>query len=89
MDAEAIGTIQRQTVPELLDRPLGPGMFGEIRVHDPAGADVEENEDVEPLKGGRHHDEEVAGENGAGMIVHQRRPRLRLSATTTAGRDGM
>ena len=37
-------------------------------------ADVEDDEDVQPLKGGGHHDEEVAGEYGAGMIVEERGP---------------
>ena len=76
MDEKAIRAIQRQTVPELLNRPFRRGVVGEIPVHDPAGADVEENEDVQPLKGGRHHDEEVAGEYGAGMIAQERGPRL-------------
>jgi hypothetical protein len=89
MDEEAIGAIQRQTVPELLDRPFRPGAVGEIPVHDSACADVEEDEHVQPLKGGRHDDEEVAGEYGAGMIVEERRPRLGRSATTSLGRDGM
>ena len=68
MDEEAIGAIQRQTVPELLDRPLGPGMFGEIRVHDPAGADVEDHKDLQPLKSRGDHDEEVAREYGPAWL---------------------
>ena len=74
MDEEAIGAIQRQTVPELLDRPFRPGMVAEIPVHDPACADVEKDEHVQSLKGGSHHDEEVAGEDSAGVIVEERRP---------------
>ena len=61
MDEKAIRAIQRQTVPELLDRPFRRGVIGEIPVHDPSAADVEEDEDVQPLKRGRYHDEEVAG----------------------------
>ena len=85
MDEKAIGAIQRQTVPKLLDGPFRRGVFGEIPVHNPACADVEDDEDVQPLKGGGHHDEEVAGEYGAGMIVEERRPRLGRSATTASG----
>jgi hypothetical protein len=62
MDEEAIRAIQRQTVPELLDRPFRSGVVGQIPVHDPAGADVEEDEHAYPLEGGGDHDEEVAGE---------------------------
>jgi hypothetical protein len=51
-------------------------VVGEIPVHDLACADVEDDEDVQPLKGGGHHDEEVAGEYGAGMIADERGPRL-------------
>ena len=50
MDDEAIGALQRQTVPELLDRPFRLGMVGEIPVHDPACADVEEDKHLESLK---------------------------------------
>jgi hypothetical protein len=49
-------------------------VVGEIPVHDLACADVEDDEDVQPLKGGGHHDEEVAGEYGAGMIAEERGP---------------
>ena len=83
MDEEAIGAIQRQTVPELLDRPFRRGLVGEIPVHDAPCADVEEDEDVQPLEGGRHHDEEVAGEYAVGVIVEERRPCLGRSATTS------
>jgi hypothetical protein len=53
-------------------------------VHDPACADVEEGEHVQPLKGGRHHDEEVAGDDGSGMIAEEGRPGLRRAAITTS-----
>ena len=85
MDDEAIGALQRQTVPELLDRPFRLGMVGEIPVHDPACADVEEDEHIESLKSGRDHDEEVAGEDSAGVIVEECRPCLSRSATSTSG----
>ena len=84
MDEEAIGAFQRQAVSELLDRPFRSGAVSEIPVHHPACADVEEDEDVQPSKGGRNHDEEVAGEHGAGMIVEERRPWLGRSAATTS-----
>ena len=76
MDEEAISAIQGQAVSELLDRPFRPGVVGKIPVHDPACADVEENEDVQSLKGGGDHDEEVTGEYGAGMIAQERGPCL-------------
>lgn len=57
---EVITAIQRQTIPDLLNRPFRPGMVREIPVHDPACADVQEHEQVQPLKVGSHRDEEVA-----------------------------
>ena len=36
----------------------------------------EDDEDVQSLKGGHHHDEEIAGQHDAGMIMEERRPRL-------------
>ena len=69
-----MGAVQRQTVPELLDRPFRRGMVGEIPVHDPACADVEEDEHIESLKSGRHHDEKVAGDDSADVIVEECRP---------------
>lgn len=77
MDEKAIDAIQRKPVPKLLDGPFRCGMFGEIPVHDPACADVEDDKDVQPLKGGRHHDEEVEREYGASVIAEERRPRWR------------
>jgi hypothetical protein len=89
MDEETIGAVHWQTVSELLDRPFRSGVVGEIPVHDSACADVEEGEDVQPLKGGRHHDDEVAGEDATGMIVEERRPRLGGRPPRRWGRGGM
>ena len=74
MDEKAISAIHGKAVSELLDGPFCRGVVGEIPVHDPACADVEDDEDVQPLKGGGHHDEEVAGEYGAGLIAEERGP---------------
>src|SRR4029434_5601629 len=82
MNEKAIRAIQGRAISEPLDRPCCRGVVGEIPVHDLACADVEDDEDVQPLKGGGHHDEEVAGEYGAGMIAEARGPRLGLSGTT-------
>ena len=85
VDHESVPLVARYNHPKLLDGPLRRGVFSEIPVHDPAYADVEDDEDGQPLKGGGHHDEEVAGEYGAGMIAEKRRTRLGRSATTAPG----
>jgi len=69
VDEHAIHAIERQAVAELLDGPVCRGMLGEIPVHDSACVDVEGDKDVQPLKRGRDHDEEVASEHGAGRCL--------------------
>jgi len=76
VDEKAIRAIQRKAVAELLHGPLRRRAVGEIPMHDAACADVEDDKDVQPLKGSRDHDEEVTGENGAGMIAQERGPCL-------------
>ena len=58
------------------ERSTAPWVVGEIPMHDAACADVEDDKDVPPLKGSRDRDEEVTGENGAGMIAQERGPCL-------------
>jgi hypothetical protein len=92
MDKEPIGGIQRQTVPELLDRPFRPGVVGDIPVHDPACADVKEHEDVAEIavpaheRVGLHHGQELApvdewreeNERNSRGVVRAPRPDLPL-----------
>ena len=73
MHDEAIGRIDREAVPELLDRPVGCGMPSEVPVHDLPGRDVQDDEDIDALKRGGHHHEEVAGQDGAGVVPKERR----------------
>jgi hypothetical protein len=76
-------------VPKLLDGPLRCGVLSEIPVHDSACANVENHEDVQPLKGGGYYDEGVAGKDDAGVIVEEGRPRLGERPPRFRGRDGM
>jgi glyoxylase-like metal-dependent hydrolase (beta-lactamase superfamily II) len=46
-------------------------------VHDAAGRDVQDDEHVNALKGGGHHQEEIAGQRGANMITKECGPGLR------------
>ena len=85
MDEEAVGAIHRQTVPKLLDGPLRCRVLSEIPVHDSACANVENHEDVQPLKGGGYYDEGVAGEDDAAVIVEEGRLRLGRTATAVPG----
>ena len=72
MHEEAIGPIDGKTVPELLDCPLRRGMPVEVPVHDPPGCDVQDDEDIDALKRGGHHHEEVAGQYANCMVPEER-----------------
>ena len=75
---EAIGPIEGKAILELLDGPLGRGMPGDVPpVHDLPGRDVQDDEDIDALKRGGHHHEEVAGQHGAGVVAKERSPGLR------------
>lgn len=79
---EAIRPIDGKAIPELLDGPLGRGMPGEVPVHDLPCRHVQDDEDIDTLKRGGHHHEEVAGQHGAGVDAKECRPR------TVCGSDG-
>jgi hypothetical protein len=78
---KSIGRVQGETIPELLNRPLGRRVLADIPVEDSPRGDVEHDEDVQVLKGRGHYDEEVAREDRAAMVVEERGPRLRRTAT--------
>src|SRR3954467_5230021 len=65
---------------ELLRRPFSRRMVGHIPMADPSRADFQHHEDVEDVERGRDHHKEIAGQHGAGVIAHERAPRLRPRA---------
>src|SRR5262249_107319 len=73
---EAMCALASHARSELLDDPRRGWMFGYIPVHESARADVEHDEDVDQVEAGRHRHKEVAGEQLASMIAHERAPRL-------------
>jgi hypothetical protein len=73
VDEEAKGPIARKAIPELLDGPLSRGMPREVPVHDPPSRDVQDDEDINALKRGGYHHEEVAGQYTARVIAKERR----------------
>jgi hypothetical protein len=81
---EPMRALKRDAVPKLLNGPGGRGMRGDIPVHDSACRDVEEDEDVQPLKCGRDDQEEVAREHSTRMIVEECGPALWRPTTRRA-----
>jgi hypothetical protein len=51
-------------------------MRGHVPVHQATRADVEYEEDVQPLKTCRRGDEEITREDVAGMVAQERAPSL-------------
>src|SRR5215472_6286179 len=51
VDDEAVGMVAWQRFPELLQRPFGRGMGGDVVVENPAGSDLYDDEDVEGPEG--------------------------------------
>ena len=60
-------------------------MPGEIPVHDPPGCDVEDDEDLDALKRGGHHHEEVARQYAADLVPKERGPGLARGPTEAGG----
>src|SRR5262249_16919652 len=73
---EAMCALASHARSELLDDPRRGWMFGYIPVHESARADVEHDEDVDQVEAGRHRHKEVAADQLASMIAHERAPRL-------------
>jgi len=88
VDQESMRRVARDQHSELLCRPIRRGMFGHIPVPDPAGADFQHHEDVDDAERGRDRDEEIAGQDRAGVIPHERAPQLRLRAVGRRRTDG-
>jgi hypothetical protein len=61
---------------ELLPCPLCRWMIGDVRVQDPAGADLHRDEHIEDLGRRRHRSKEIAGDNGVGVVLNKCTPPL-------------
>lgn len=62
VDDVPMAAVEGYTIAELLDCPGRAGICGDIPVHGPTSANVQQDEDVESLKGGRDRQEEVRRE---------------------------
>ena len=74
-----------QELTELLSGQIGSRMICHIAVKNPPRTDLDRDKDVQDLKRSGHRGEQVAGDDGTGMIVNERRPTLtgRLPRTPT------
>jgi hypothetical protein len=74
--------LSRKNLAKLLEGPEGGRMSGDIEVSDPARSYFHNHKDAEDSKGGRHSEEEIAGEDSLGMISYECHPTLRRKAFT-------
>src|SRR5271165_4639765 len=77
MDQEPVGMIARNRFAKLLQSPGCRWMRGDVAMHDAPCPDLHEDEHIESSKPSGHHDQEIAGDDGLGMIADKRPPVLR------------
>ena len=76
VDDESIAMIVRQKLAELLDRPLGSRVLGDVAVQNPPRADFHRNEYVQDAERRSHGHEKVASDDGLCMIPYKGCPTL-------------
>lgn len=77
--------VGRQGVAELLDYPVCGGMRGRSGVDDASRSDLDQDECVDGAPSNGRGDDEVAGDDGVGVVAHERAPAL-IVATAPATR---
>ena len=76
MNHESVSFITRNTFPKLLKRPIGRRVARDVEIRQFARANFHNEEDVNQWEPRRHHDEELASDDGSGVIAHKRHPAL-------------
>jgi len=76
VEDEPVAMRFRKDLAELLEGPGGGRVRRDVDVEQAAAAHLERDEDVEDPERGRHHDAEVAGHEGLGVIPHEHCPPL-------------
>jgi hypothetical protein len=76
MNQKPVPMIKGQKLAELLDRPLGGRMCGDIEVQNSPRTNLHRDKYIEDPKFDRDGNKEVAGDNGLGVISDECRPAL-------------
>src|SRR5499425_379953 len=77
MEEETIAMVAWNRFAKLLQGPGRHWMCGDVAMHDAPCANLHEDEYIESSKPSGHHDQEIAGDDGLGMIADKRPPVLR------------
>jgi len=77
MDQETVGMIARNRFAKLLQRPGCRWMRGDVAMHDAPCPDLHQEEHIESSEPSGCHDQEIAGDDGLGVIADERPPVLR------------
>ena len=76
-DQETVGMIARNRFAKLLQGPDRRWMRGDVAMHDAPCSDLHQEEHIKSSKPSGHHDQEIAGDDGLGVIADKRPPVLR------------
>ena len=81
MDQKTVGMIAGDRFAKLLQGPGCRWMRGDVAMDDAPCPDLHQEEHIESSKPSGHHDQEITGDDGLGVIADKRPPVLRRFAT--------
>src|SRR5215831_15885780 len=76
MNNEPVSFLTDNAFSKLLERPLSRRMSRDVKVKDAPRSDFHDDERIDQLECRGHDDEEIAGDDGFGVIAHERHPAL-------------
>ena len=76
MDYELVAVVTGKGFTKLLQRPGGSRMTSDIAVQNPPRANFHQHKDVQLPKARSHHDQEITGEHGPGVVTNESLPAL-------------
>src|SRR5262249_34305602 len=79
MEEETIGMVAWNRFAKLLQGPARHWMCGDVAMHDAPCSDLHQEEHIESSEPGGHYDQEIAGDDGLGVIANKHPPVLRRS----------
>ncbi len=72
MDQETVGMIAGNRFAKLLQRPRCGCMRGDVAMHDAPCPDLHQEKHIESSEPSGYHDQEIAGDDGLGVIADEK-----------------